>query len=1083
MSKLHFIAKYQVPGIYMNASIQDCVDYISDKTLLGLDIETSKNKENIGAYKEEIYKGGLDPYLSNIIMLQIGDLEKQFVIDVRDFTPDELTPLMDFINYNKNVTFVGVNLKFEAKFLKHNYNINLHTIHDCMVVEMCLTNGVKGKYSLAKLAQRYLGVASATESTLFDDSIETTMDDDIVENNDYILTPFELANNEQIDKTTRLQFINIGSKPFTQEQILYGVDDIIYPILIYKKQIQGRVLENKSIYCPTKLFALENKVTLVLADMELNGLPVSKEMWLELAVKAEESWNFRLSELNKYVIQFYPNFTEPPNLFDFEPHCLIDWASSKQVVALFKSLNICPQEYSKQTKRKDYTVGAVALLKVLPNDLKEQYNKGKWTGFEKDEDGLYIENNNLLLLNYLLAKRAEQLATTFGRDWLKYVHPITGRTHSSFRQILNTGRMSSTTPNCISLDTQILTPNGWKSYDEVKVGDNAYTFNVETEKLEVQKIESYYIGESEVIEFNNQHFNAVMTPNHRQLFRDRKNGKYSFHEAKDFLRDSSILNSGVYNADDDGITLSEEFISLLCAIQADGYQRRRKGGKQYKDSSKQELAERYILEFTKQRKTNRMFDILNKLNIPYYYRKRMNADGTFRCDSFVVTGDLGFTDGYIEDKKFTYKLLGLSYKNRQFFLRELMNWDGTYTQANQYTSSEKQNIDVITAIASISNIRCKTLVQQTKYYRLSLTWNKNSSMTANIKEISHGTQGVWCVKVPNNTIICRRGYNSSPWISGNCMQLPKGDYRLPFCVDESKRLIFSDYNSQELRVVADLAKDEAMINFFVHGHPIYGSDLHTYTANLTNRINHPDAPDIPPKGHPDFNEELEVLRNRTKVLEFGIIYGKEAKGFSEDFGTTEEEADKLINDFLGAYPGIKDFMTQKFKETMQSGYIIIDETIDRRWFSDNFAYLEELNTEIRQYYPKEYWGRTLSKAAKELIKEQVYEEYPFVKKKWREYFGILGSIRRKSTNYRVQGTASGQSKLALVFLRQAIIERGYDDCKIVNAIHDEIGIECSAENAEKYKELIEDCMEQGGNYFVQHKFMKATAEIGTYWVH
>ena len=1080
MSKLFFVGKYKIEGVESYATPIDCLNYIKDKTLLGLDIETSKNKEKIGSYREEVYKGGLDPYLSNIVMLQIGDLETQFAIDVRDFSYEELLPVLNFIDYNSNVTFIGVNLKFEAKFLKHNFGINLHTIHDCMIVEMCLTNGLKGKYSLAKLAQRYLGVSSTTTTTLFDDMVEVTMDDDIVELNEFINTPFEIANNEQIDKSTRLQFINIGEKPFTKEQVLYGVDDIIYPILIREKQLQGRILDDKSIYCPTLLFAVENNVALVLGDIELNGLPVDKNKWMELAEEAEKTWAYRLSELNKYVIQFYPKFTESPNLFDLEPRCLIDWASSKQVVELLKYLQICPQEYSKQTKRKDYTVGAVALLKQLPNAIKEQYNEGKWTGFEKDEDGLYIENNVLLILNYLLTKKSEQLATTFGREWLKYIHPITGRTHSGFRQILNTGRMSSTAPNCISLDTQILTPNGWKNYDEVHIGDSAYSFNVETKKLEIQEIESYYIGESEVIEFNNQHFNAIMTPNHRQLFRDRRSGKYSFYEAKDFLKDSSILNSAVY---DKGVTLSEEFISLLCAIQADGYQRRYKGSKQYKDASKQEVAERYIFEFTKQRKTNRMFDILNKLNIPYYYRKRMNADGTFRCDRFVVVGDLGFTDGYIEDKKFTYKLLGLSYENRQFFLRELMNWDGLYTRKNEFVSSEKQNIDVITAIASISNVRCKSIVQHEKYYRLYFVWDRDYSMTANMKKINHNVQGVWCVKVSNNTIICRRGYNSSSWISGNCQQLPKGVYRNPFCVDESKRLIFSDYNSQELRVVADLAQDEAMINFFINGHPVYGEDLHTYTANLTNRINNPDAPDIPPKGHPDFNEELKTLRDRTKVLEFGIIYGKEAKGFSEDFGTTEIEADKLINDFLDAYPGIREFMKNKFKETMQYGYIQIDSTLDRRWFSDSFAYLDALNTEIRNYYPKDYWDWRVSKADKEKIKEKVYEEHPFVKNKWREFFGIQGSIRRKSTNYRVQGTASGQTKAALVLLRREILKNGYTDCLLVNAIHDEIGLECKTENAEIYKEMIEQCMAEGGNLFVKNKFMKATAEIGTYWVH
>ncbi len=52
-----------------------------------------------------------------------------------------------------------------------------------------------------------------------------------------------------------------------------------------------------------------------------------------------------------------------------------------------------------------------------------------------------------LILNYLLLKVSEQAVTTFGKDWLKYIHPITGRIHTSYRQILHTGRISSNGPN------------------------------------------------------------------------------------------------------------------------------------------------------------------------------------------------------------------------------------------------------------------------------------------------------------------------------------------------------------------------------------------------------------------------------------------------------------------------------------------------------------------------------------------------------------------------------------------------------------------------------------------------------------
>lgn len=764
MEVVYFVSKYKVEGVDNYATLSDCVEYLKDKDVLGLDIETSKNKEAIGQYREGIYKGGLDPYLTNIVMIQIGDLERIYVIDARDFTREELQPLITFLHWNKETEFVTVNGKFECKHLKHKYDTDFYKIYDCMVVEMCLCNGLPDRsYSLAGLAKRYLGVGEVKELTLFADNSIITMDDDILINNEHAITPFEVADNEAIDKSTRLEFINIGDRPFTAKQILYGSDDIKYPLLIRERQLQGRKLPNGEIYAPHKLFNLENNLIPVLAEIELSGLPISTEKWMDLADVAKEEWLKRMDELNNYVKQFYHDFVEPPNLFNFEPRCTIEWGSSQQVIKLFRKLDICPQEFSKQTKRREYTVGAVALMKQLPNDLKEAYNRGKWTGFEKDGDGKYIENNDLLILNYLLMKKSEQLGTTFGAEFLKYVHPITGKLHAGFRQILNSGRMATSKPN-------------------------------------------------------------------------------------------------------------------------------------------------------------------------------------------------------------------------------------------------------------INNI-------------------------------------------------------------------PKGVYRDPFCVTEGV-LIFADYSSQELRTSADLAQDKNMLDFFIKGHPVYKGDLHTYTANLTNRIHNPSAPDLPPATSPLFTPEMVVLRNRTKVLEFGIIYGKQAKGFSDDFGVSEEEAQELIDGFLGAYPGIRDAMKYWFDESMEKGYIQIDKILDRRWFSPHFEILPGMVEEIRAYYPSEYWKWGTPKEEKERMKEEVYEMYPEVKDMWKEFFAMRGAIQRKSTNYRVQGTSANQTKASLILVWRRKIENGYTDLTLINSIHDEIGMYCeNEENAEKYAKLLEDSMADGGNLMLHNKIMTASAEIGKSWIH
>lgn len=439
MENVFFVADYKVEGVSQYASINDVVEYISSLKVIGIDIETTR-KYKRGEYNEDVYRGGLDPYLTNIVMLQLGDLHRQYVIDVRRFTKEDLAPILSILDYNKNIVLVGANLKFEAKHLKHNYGINLHSIFDVMLAEICLYNGVNGGVGLADLAERYLGVSKKKEESLFEDSItkKITLDDRLLEEENYI-TPFDIADDFRIDKSTRLQFLSVGDKPFTATQILYGADDIIFPVLIRERQLLGRMLPDNTLYKPLNWFKIENHYCLVLADMELNGMKIDRNKWGELHDNNYIKYQEREDLLVNWIVKNFPEYSVGNNdLFTGKPVCTIKWSSSKQVVNLFRSLNICPRAYSKQTKKVEFTVGAVELLRTLPNHLKMSY--------EKDKD-VEITDLDSLKLAYLLYKKAEQSITTFGKKWLKYVHPITGRCHSSYRQILNTGRISSTNPN------------------------------------------------------------------------------------------------------------------------------------------------------------------------------------------------------------------------------------------------------------------------------------------------------------------------------------------------------------------------------------------------------------------------------------------------------------------------------------------------------------------------------------------------------------------------------------------------------------------------------------------------------------
>lgn len=426
---LHFVSNYKVEGIDKYSTVEEVYEYCKDKKVLGIDIETSRKYPKNTYSNENIYQPGLDPYLSRVIMIQLGDRENIFVIDARCVDISILIPLFE----SKNIQWVGHNLRFESKHLKHTYGVIFKNIWDTMVVEMNLTNGLQPGYSLAKLSERYLNIKNVEDKNLFNQEDED--EEDIV----------------YIDKSTRLGFINIGDNPFTPKQILYGADDIDYPLKIRDLQLKGTF---NGTFNPIKLHMMENEFCLVLADIELRGVCFDPQQWLKVAAEKQIVYNRRLKLLNDYVVKFYPNFTKGPDLFNQDVKefvCNIQWSSSQQVIEFFKYLGFCPKEKSKETKKLEYTVGAKSLLKLLPKQYKDEFIRDDV--LEKPMDSICSDED--LMFNYLLLKRSEQAVTTFGKDFLKYIHPITKRIHTSYKQILNTGRISSYKPNVQNIPAEV----------------------------------------------------------------------------------------------------------------------------------------------------------------------------------------------------------------------------------------------------------------------------------------------------------------------------------------------------------------------------------------------------------------------------------------------------------------------------------------------------------------------------------------------------------------------------------------------------------------------------------------------------
>ena len=115
-------------------------------------------------------------------------------------------------------------------------------------------------------------------------------------------------------------------------------------------------------------------------------------------------------------------------------------------------------------------------------------------------------------------------------------------------------------------------------------------------------------------------------------------------------------------------------------------------------------------------------------------------------------------------------------------------------------------------------------------------------------------------------------------------------------------LLSADYSQIELRIFAHLAREEAMIEAFHRG-----DDIHAYTASLVFGV---PASEVTPE-----------MRYRAKAVNFGIIYGQQAYGLSNQLNISVSEAESFLQQYYARYPAVKRYMEKTVAEAEQTGVV------------------------------------------------------------------------------------------------------------------------------------------------------------------
>ncbi len=209
-------------------------------------------------------------------------------------------------------------------------------------------------------------------------------------------------------------------------------------------------------------------------------------------------------------------------------------------------------------------------------------------------------------------------------------------------------------------------------------------------------------------------------------------------------------------------------------------------------------------------------------------------------------------------------------------------------------------------------------------------------------------------------------------------------------------LLSVDYSQIELRIVAHVSEDEAMMHAFHED-----QDIHAATAAAVFGV--PQASVTP------------EMRRHAKAVNFGLIYGMSPFGLTRSTDLTLAEAETFVRVYFERFPGVRRYLDETRRLAAEQGYV---ETLLGR----------------RRYFPQLMKG---AQAVPEAARARA---------------------EREAINAPIQGTAADIIKLAMIRLPQALTQAGLR-ARMLLQVHDELVFEVPSEQIQPTVALVQQVMQ------------------------
>ena len=220
------------------------------------------------------------------------------------------------------------------------------------------------------------------------------------------------------------------------------------------------------------------------------------------------------------------------------------------------------------------------------------------------------------------------------------------------------------------------------------------------------------------------------------------------------------------------------------------------------------------------------------------------------------------------------------------------------------------------------------------------------------------------------------------------------EIRRAFIADRGNVLISADYSQIELRVLAHLSNEDTLIDAFSRN-----EDIHDRTAKkvfgTTSGLS------------------AHELRRRAKIINYALLYGKQAFTLAKDIGVTREEAQAFIDAYFAGFSSVRQFLDDVLAEARRTG--VVKTMFGRR------RLMPDLNS---------------------------------------RNFQMRAQAERMAVNLPIQGSAADILKKAMIDVHRALPAVAGGKARMILTVHDELLFEAPAEAGDETSALVTEVMER-----------------------